>query len=76
MSCVDAYPETVKSQEQMLLYSLILQSCFLVNNSFTVFDSSLFSFRAEHRLDPESRSVVYYLVFNPVVYLDPGSSPG
>jgi len=30
----------------------------------------------ERRLDPESRSVVYYLVFNPVVYLDPRSSPG
>jgi len=26
MSCVDAYPETVKSQEKMLLYSLILQA--------------------------------------------------
>jgi len=26
MSCVDAYPETVKSQEQMLLYFLIMQA--------------------------------------------------
>jgi len=34
MSCVDAYPETVKSQEQMLLYFLILQA---VSMGITVF---------------------------------------
>jgi len=38
MSCVDAYPETVKSQLQMLLYFLILQS---VSTGTTVFSYSM-----------------------------------
>jgi len=38
MSCVDAYPETVKSQEQMLLYFLILQA---VSTEITVFPYSI-----------------------------------
>jgi len=38
MSCVDAYPETVKSQEQMLLYFLILQA---VSMGITVFPYSI-----------------------------------
>jgi len=38
MSCVDAYPETVKSQEQMLLYFLILQA---VSTGITVFPDSI-----------------------------------
>ena len=76
MSCVDAYPETEKKPRKNVAIFPHPASCFLGNNSFSVFDSSLFSFRVERRLDPESRSVVYYLVFNPVVYLDPRSSPG
>ena len=75
MSCTDAYPETVKSQEQMLLNFLILQAVSK-GIKFSVFDSSPLSFRAERSVDPESRSVVYHLVFNPLVYLNPGSSPG
>jgi len=38
MSCVDAYPETVKSQEQMLLYFLILQA---VSTGITIFPHSI-----------------------------------
>jgi len=38
MSCVDVYPETVKSQEQMLLYFLILQA---VSMGITVFPYSI-----------------------------------
>jgi len=38
MSCVDAYPETVKSQEQMLLYFLILQA---VSTGITIFPYSI-----------------------------------
>jgi len=38
MSCVDVYPETVKSQEQMLLYFLILQA---VSKGITVFPYSI-----------------------------------
>jgi len=34
MSCVDAYPETVNSQEQMLLYFLILQAVSMVITIF------------------------------------------
>jgi len=60
----------------MLLYFLILQAVSKGKNSFSIFDSSPLSFRAERSVDPESRNVVYYLVFKPVVYLDPGSSPG
>jgi len=74
MPFVDAYPETVKSQEQMLLYFLILQA---VSMGITVFTYSiLLRCHSERSVDPESRSVVYYLVFNPVVHLDPGSSLG
>jgi len=40
MSCVDAYPETVKSQEQMLLYFLILQA---VSTGITIFRIRFFS---------------------------------
>jgi len=45
-------------------------------NGCDTLDSSQLSLWAKHSVDPESRSVVYYLVFNPVVYLDLGSSPG
>jgi len=38
MPCVDAYPETVRSQEQMLLYFLILQT---VSTGKTVFPYSI-----------------------------------
>jgi len=38
MSCTDAYPETIKSQEQMLLYCLILQVVSIV---ITVFPDSI-----------------------------------
>ena len=51
MSCVDVYPETVKSQEQMLLYFLILQAVSEGITVFSVFDSSPLSFRAERSVD-------------------------
>jgi len=38
MSCIDGYPETVKSQEQMLLYFLILQA---VSTGITIFPYSI-----------------------------------
>jgi len=38
MSCINAYPETVKSKVQMLLYFLILQA---VSTEITVFPYSI-----------------------------------